>query len=174
MWARCPCTVGQVVHTLPEGQAVVGVTSLGDEVFLLRLKSGGDQVEVYDVITYRLLRCITVTNIRGFVDMTSCEHYHCVYISDHIITCIHRVDLQGATTHWAVNDQPDGLSVTKAHNVLITCCAIRKIKEFSSHGAFLREMTLPDDVINPRHAILLTMLCVTVAVSSMTLFTVFV
>jgi len=132
------------------------VTSLGDEVFVLRWKER-DQVEVYDVITYRLLRCITVTNARGFVDMTSCEHYHCVYIADPVVTCIHRVDVQGgATTQWPVNDKPAGLSVTKAHNVLVTCKVVRKIKEFSSHGELLREMTLPDDVITPWHAIQLT------------------
>jgi len=148
--------VGQVVHTLTEGPPVYGVTSLGDEVFVLRNKER-DEVEVYDVITYRLVRCITVTNARGFVDMTSCEHYHCVYIADFIVMCIHRVDVQdGATTQWAVNDDPYNLSVTKAHNVLVTCPFVGKIKEFSSHGALLREMTLPDDVITPRHAIQLT------------------
>ena len=116
-----------------------------------------DEVEVYDVITYRLVRCITVTNCRGLSDMTSCEHYQCVYIADHIVMCIHRVDVQGgATTQWALNDQPAGLSVTKAHNVLVTCDVVRKIKEFSSHGALLREMTLPHDVITPWHAIQLT------------------
>ena len=40
-----------------------------------------------------------------------------------------------------------------AHNVLVTCRWVRKIKEFSSHGHPLRELTLPDDVIRPRHAI---------------------
>jgi len=148
--------VGQVVHTLPEGLPVGGVTSLGDEVFVVRPK-GRDEVEVYDVITYRLVRCITVTNARGFADMSSCEHYHCVYIADPIVMCIHRVDVvQSTTTQWAVNDRPAGLSVTKAHNVLVTCRVVHKIKEFSSHGALLREMTLPDDVINPWHAIQLT------------------
>jgi len=49
--------------------------------------------------------------------------------------CIHRVDVQsGATTQWAVNDEPGGLSVTKAHNVSVTCNDVGKIKEFSSHG----------------------------------------
>ena len=146
----------QVVHTMPEGRPVCGVTSLVDEVFLLRLKMGRDQVEVYDVITYRLQRCITVPNLRGVCDVVSCEHYHCVYIADFAFMCIHRVDVQGgATTQWAVNDIPAGLSVTKAHNVLVTCY-VGKIKEFSSHGDLLREMTLPDDVINPWHAIQLT------------------
>jgi len=145
--------VGQVVHTLPECEDVCGVTSLGDEVFVLRPNV---HVEVYDVMTYRLPHCISVPNARGFNDMTSCEHYHCVYIADHVVMCIHRVDVQGAITQWPVNDEPARLSVTKAHNVLVTCRDVRKIKEFSSHGDLLREMTLPDDVINPWHAIQLT------------------
>jgi len=43
--------------------------------------------------------------------------------------------------------------VNAAHNVLVTCRYVRKIKEFSSHGDLLRQLTLPDDVNNPRHAI---------------------
>jgi len=152
-WTCCLCTVGQVVHTLPEGEEVWGVTSLADEVevYVLRRKAR-DQVEVYDVINYRLQRRLTVPNSRDVTDMTSCEHYRCVYIADNV-ECIHRLDAQGAVTQWAVNDKPEGLSVNAAHNVLVTCRHVCKIKEFSSHGDLLRELTLPDDVINPWHAI---------------------
>jgi len=143
--------VGQVVHTLPEGERVWGVMSLADEVYVLRQKER-DQVEVYDVINYRLQFPRSVPNIGGVSDMTSCEHYRCVYIGNHIDECIHRLDVQGAFTQWVVNDKPRGLSVNAAHNVLVTC-DVRKIKEFSSHGYLLRELTLPDDVINPWHAI---------------------
>ena len=52
-----------------------------------------------------------------------------------------------------VNDTPDGLSVNAAHNVIVTCRELRKIKEFSSHGDIIREMSLPDDTITPWHAI---------------------
>jgi len=147
----CLCSVGQVVHTLPEGEDVWGVTLLADEVYVLRRKAR-DQVEVYDVINYRLQRRLTVPKIRLLNDMTSCEHYRCVYIGD-CGDCIHRLDVQGAVTQWAVNDKPWGLSVNAAHNVLVTCRFVRRIKEFSSHGDLLRELTLPDDVINPSHAI---------------------
>ena len=154
-WTCCLCTVGQVVHWPSEGLPVYGVTSLGDEMFVLRTK-GHEEVEVYDVITYRLRRCLTVPNSRGFTDMTSCEHYRCLFIADHCVMCIHRVDMQGATTQWPVNDEPNGLSVTKAHNVLVTCPAVRKIKEFSPHGDLLGELTLPGDVVNPWHSVRLT------------------
>jgi len=147
--------VGQVVHTLPEGPPVWGITSLAGEIYLLRWKER-DQVEVYDVISYRLQRRLTVPDAKGFNDMTSCEHYHCVYIADDIIACIHRLDEQGAATRWPVNDKPWGLSVNAAHSLLVACLDVRKIKEFSSHGDLLRKLTLPDDVISPFHTIQLT------------------
>ena len=152
---RCLCTVGQVVHTLPKGETVRGVTSLADEIYVLRQKAR-DQVEVYDIITYRLLRCLTVPNTIGFVDMTSGGHNRCVYIANGNDRCIYGLDVQGAGKWWCVNDKPSGLSVNAAHNVLVTCHEVREIKEFSSHGDLLRELTLPDDFINPWHVIQLT------------------
>jgi len=131
------------------------VTSLGEEIYLLRGKEV-EQVEVYDVISYRLLRCLTVPNIRGFTDMTSCEHFLCLYIGDHNAECIHRLDLHGHATLWPVNDKPARLSVNADHNLIVTCLEVRKIKEFSPRGDLLRDVTLPDDVINPFHAIHLT------------------
>ena len=131
------------------------MTSLGDEVFVLRSKAR-DQIEVYGVTTYCFLRRLTIPDGSGFVDMTSCEHYHCVYISDHIIRCIHRVDEQGAATRWAVNDEPQSLFVNAEYNLLVTCRLVRKIKEFSSRGDLLRQVSLPQDVINPWHSIQLT------------------
>jgi len=141
-----------VVHTLPEGRSVGGVTSLAGEIYLLRDK-GRDEVEVYDVITYRLLRCLTVPNLRDCTDMTSCEHCRCVYIGDRDGECVHRLDVQGAFTRWTVNDRPWGLSVNTSHNVIVTCDVVRNIKEFSSHGDLLRVVTLSDDVITPWHTI---------------------
>jgi len=144
--------VGQLVHPLPEGEEVWGVTLLAGEIYLLRWK-GRDQVEVYDVTSYRLQRRLTVPNAWWFTDMTSCEHNRCVYIGNHSSNCVHRLDVQGAVTQWAVDNLPWGLSVNAAHNVLVACPDVRKIKEFSSHGDLLRDLTLPDDVINPWHAI---------------------
>ena len=112
-------------------------------------------MEVYGVITYDLLCPVTLPNARGFADMTSCEHHRCAYIADHIDMCVHRLDLEGHVTQWAVKDKPRSVSVNAAHNVLVTCDAVRKIKEFRSHGGLLREVTLPD-VINPLHGIQLT------------------
>ena len=144
--------MGQVVHTLPEGEPVVGVTSLGDVIFVLRWKTK-NQMELYDIVTCNLLCSMTVPNAQGFADMTSCEHYHCVYIADHNIMCVHRLDVEGRVSQWPVEDKPRSLFVNAEHNVLVTCDAVRKIKEFNSHGVFIRQMILSDEVINPMHAI---------------------
>jgi len=149
----CLCSVGQLVHSLPEGDAVCGVTLLAGELYLVRHSKGRDQVEVYDVISYRLLRCVTVPDIGFVTDITSCEHYRCVYIADDFCKCVHRLDAQDAFTRWTVNYPPNSLSVNAVHNVIVTCSIVRKIKEFSSHGHLLCELTLPDDVIMPWHGI---------------------
>ena len=128
------------------------MTSLGEEIYLLRPKGGRDEVEVYDVISYRLLRCLAVPNIRRLIDVTSCEHVLCLYIVDSRVECIHRLDLQGNSTQWPVNDRPRGLSVNADHNLIVTCLKVCKIKEFSSRGDLLRDVTLPD-LINPCHTI---------------------
>jgi len=153
-WTCCLCTV----HTLPKGPTVRGVTVLRGEVYLLRVKRH-HQVEVYDIVNYRLQRRLTVPNCHlvFVIDMTSCQHYLCIYVADLYDECIYRLDSQGkSATQWPVNDTPHGLSVNTAHNLLVTCMLVNKIKEFSSHGDLLREITLPDDVIYPCHAIQLT------------------
>jgi len=147
--------VGQVSQTLPEGEPIRGVTSLGDEVYVLRQKER-DQVEVYDVNNYRIQRRLTVPNTRGFVAMASCEYYGYVYVANNIDNCIHGLAVEvrmGAGTWWCIKDKPVGLSVNAAHNVLVTCDEVRKIKEFSSLGVLVRELTLPGGVIHPWHAI---------------------
>ena len=148
------CTVGQLVYTLPGGEPVLGVTSLAGEIYLLRDKAS-EQVEVYDVINFRfrLKRRVTVPNAGDFHDITSCEHNRCVYIGDPVVQCVHRLDVQGAFTRWAVNDSPQGLSVNGAHNVIVACPDVRKIKEYDTHGKLKGELTLPNKVLNPWHAI---------------------
>jgi len=140
---------------MSDGEPVWGVTSLGEEIYLLREKYR-DQVEVYDVISYRLLRCLTVPNSRAFTDMTSCANLLCLYISEWHVKCIHRLDLHGNAEQWPVSDKPAGLSVNANHNLIVTCRQVRKIKEFSPRGELLRDVILPDDVTNPHHAIQLT------------------
>ena len=150
--------MGQIHRRLPRGIPVHGVTSLADEVYVLRRKDRDQvEVEVYDVVNYRLQRSLTVPNARRPHGVTSCKHYRCVYISDPVVECIHRLDVQGAVTRWAVHDRPAGLSVNAAHNVLVTCPDVRKIKEFSSHGDFQNGWEYFNQILHAYHAFLSTL-----------------
>ena len=146
------CTAVQVIHALPEREEVRGIASLFHQLLVLRDRPRY-QVELYEINTYCFLRCLHVPDVEAMTDMTACEHYRCAYISDPFAKCIHRLDYQGASTGWAVNDRPACLSVNAAHNVLVTCHLTSKIKEFSTHGQLIRELTLPGSVVSPWHAI---------------------
>ena len=146
------CAVGQLFHALPEGEPVRGVAVLEGMIYVLRDKSAV-QVEVYDVASYSLQRCLTVPDARAFADMTSCDHYRCVYMSDPVAKCVHRLDVQNNFKMWPINDIPACLSVNIVRNLLVTCSDQQKIKEFSASGYYLRDIPLPVGVVNPRHAV---------------------
>jgi len=131
---------------------IIGVTSLAGKIYVLRWRGRGE-VDVYDVTTRGFQRCLAVPEANRPTDMTSCEHNCCVYISDYSFEAVHRLDVRGAATRWGVGDQPWSLSVNAAHNVLVTCPQVRKIKEFGTSGEMVREVLLPDDVIYPSHAV---------------------
>jgi len=150
--------VERLLHTLPDGKSVLGVTSLDNLLYVLRRGKLSEQIEVYDKDSYRLQRCITVPGLLGGNDMISCAHNRCAYVADVISSCIHRVGLpHGAdVSNWPVNDRPTCISVTDTHSVLVTCSEARKIKEFSTDGKLLRQIQLPEDVVSPWHTIQLS------------------
>jgi len=150
--------VGRFLLALPEGEIVTGVTSLDNQLFVLRANSSQqEQVEIYDINTCRLLRCVTVPGLGNTDDIVACGHHRCAYISDQSHDSIHRLALPDATiAQWPVDETPAGLSVTNRHGLLVTCWKVRKIKEFSTDGQLLHVLTLPEDVLSPSHAIQLS------------------
>jgi len=160
---KCSCacaTVGHVLHELPDGNTVVGVTSLDNRLYVLRASSQR-QIEVYDKDSYRLEACITVPGLHcAGNDIVACAHNYCIYACNINNDRVHRVKLQlrygSDITNWPVHDVPRCLSVAETHSVLVTCHKIRKIKEFTTDGKLLRQFQLPRDVLAPRHTIQLS------------------
>jgi len=55
--------VGRVIQTLPEREPVWGLTSLKDRLYVLRGLKSEEQIEVYDIGSYRLMQCINVPGL---------------------------------------------------------------------------------------------------------------
>jgi len=149
--------VGRLVQMLPEGKPVTGVTSLENHLYILRDDKRVEQVEVYDINSYRFQRYLTVPGLGSTSDIVACANNRCAYISDWEHDSIHKIALSDDTvTQWPVNDTPNGLSLSLRHNVLVTCRHVRKIKEFSTDGQLLYEVVLPDDVVSLWHSVQLS------------------
>ena len=68
--------IGYVIHGIDPVTAV-GLTSLADDVFVLRYKK--PQVRVYDAVTFTLQRHLSVPGLRFSVGMAACASNKCLY-----------------------------------------------------------------------------------------------
>jgi len=153
----CVCdAVGRVIQTLPVREPVWGVTSLDNDLYVLRGNKTSEQVEVYDIDSSQLLHCLTVPGLRGTDDIIACAYNRCAYISDWPQQSVHRVALPGpdaAVMQWPVHDEPARLSISVRHGVLVSCQTVRKIKEFNTDGELLQTVDLSQDVVSPWRAV---------------------
>jgi len=144
-----------VIHVIPGGNNVGGVTSLGEEVFAVRWNNQ-QKIEVYDANTFTLQRHITVPGLgsRSF-GLAACPHNNCLYASDHYNDSIHRVELSGsnAVMKWSVARGPVGLSVNSEHNLLVVSSDERKLQIFTTRGTLLQNIQLKADIEHPLHAV---------------------
>ena len=150
-----------------DGEVVLGVTSVGDELFAL-LRRNVDQVAVYSIDDYQLLRHLLVPGLHrnDCNDITSSVPHKCLYMSDCDNSCIHRYNLilrrnlRNVTKKWPVpagSRSLRGVSVTPSGSLLVTCCRPSKLVELSADsGQCVREITLQLDVLNPWHSVQLT------------------
>jgi len=170
------CAAARVIKTIPTtDNYVLGVTSVDDKLFVL-LFQADNQVAVYSISDYQLLRHLNVPGLEPIErnDMTSCVRHKCLYMSDNSNRCVHRYDLRtklsakikrivglsagSRISKWSVPGKPCGLSVTPSCNLLVTCQGEpNKLVELSAdNGHFVREIELQSDIMCPRHSVQLT------------------
>jgi len=141
-----------------QGVVRYAVTSLGDEVFVACRNS--QYIEVYDAGSLTLQRRLTVPELySSCFGLAACVSNNCLYASDWQSSSIHRVDLSGsnAVKKWFVGGGPRGLSVNKAHNVVVACYGANKLQEYTTHGTLVREISLQQaGLTNPYHAVQLS------------------
>jgi len=144
-----------VIHVIPGGNCVGGVTSLGEEVFAVRYNSQ-QKIEVYDAKTFTLQRHITVPGLgsRAF-GLAACPHNNCLYASDYDNHSVHKAELSGsnAVMKWSVARQPAGLSVNSEHNLLVVSASERKLQIFTTDGSLLQKIQMQADIEYPSHAV---------------------
>jgi DNA-binding beta-propeller fold protein YncE len=139
--------------------AVHGVTSVDNEVYVVRANSSN--IDVYTSDTYVLQRRLAVKALIDAVDMTSCGRYRCLYVADCTGAVVHRVEISRlrdvVPTSWEVRDRPYGLSVTSLEgHVLVACRDANRLKQFTTLGQLVRDISLEPSVAGPRHAVQLS------------------
>jgi len=96
-----------VTYVIPKGNSVGGVTSLDNDVFVVRQNS--QQIEVYDAVTFTLQRCLAVPQLGSQTyGLAVCPSNKCLYASDYDKSSVHRVEMSGsnAVMKWSVARQP--------------------------------------------------------------------
>jgi len=164
------CLAPCVIEKISTGDVcVLGVTSVDDELFVL-LQRDDNQVAVYSINDYRLLRHLHLPGLKISYcdnDITSCVRHKCLYVSDYNNVCVHMHDLAStgwsaisrwwARRKWSVPGAPCGLSVTPSCNLLVTCTLPNKLVELSADsGQCVREIALQSDIVYPLHGVQLT------------------
>jgi len=150
-------SVSVVTYVIPGDAPVTGVTSLGDDVFVVRYDQS-QQVEVYDAVTFTLQRSLSVPGLCSESHgLAACASNKCLYASDYCNALVHRVELTGsnAVTKWSVG-RPMGLTVNSANNVVVVIQDERKLQEFTTHGTLLHTIHLQPDIKDPREVTELT------------------
>ena len=136
--------------------SVTAVASVGDDVYVLRYNC--QEVDVYDAEKFALKCHIAVPGLQYARGLAVCPNNSCLYASDWNSCSVHRVDLIGnAVKRWAVASRQAGLSVNKAHNLVVACYGASKLQEYTTHGSLVREINLTvDGVTSPWHAVQLS------------------
>jgi len=141
------------VEVLPSGERVYGVTSLHDNLFVLR----ADRIDIYTTTSdYTCLSSLRVAGLQGheWNDLTSSILYNCLYVADCAKKLIRALELGGSVQHWDVPECPYGVSVTPDNVLLVTCADSRQLLELSlDDGEWLRRVDLSSDIQRPLHAV---------------------
>jgi len=139
-----------VTHVIPGDGSVSGVTSLGDDVFVVRYDS--EEIDVYDAVTFALQHHLSIPGFLGWsLGLAACASNKCLYASEYRDDLVLRVELTGrnAVTSWPVGPNPGGLTVNSAKNVVVAIQNECKLQEFMTHGTLLQTIELQPDIKRP-------------------------
>jgi len=150
-------TAAGVIHKISAGLiSVLGITSIDSELFAL-LGRGGNEVAVYSINDYKLLRHISLPGYKTYSQnyMASCVLRKCLYMSQYLERHVLRLELASrSVSTWPVHGEPYGLSVMQNGNLLVTARNPNVLIELSAErGRRVREISLQNDIENPWHSV---------------------
>ena len=162
--------------------AVTGVAVLKGKLYVSRMNT--PQIEVYCATTFQeqqnvycacmscgqqsdTVECFSCGPMSGsqLRNMVACDTNNCLYASGDYYYSIYKVDCQhdNTSSSWPVKGNPQSLSVTSSHNLLV---ALREnsrrpdassLYEYSTVGVLIRQIQLqPAGVLLPVHAVQLS------------------
>jgi len=97
--------------------------------------------------------------VRKMCNMTACDINNCLCASDQQSNRIYKADCQNnyTSSQWSVGANPQGLSVTSSHNLLVALREGHSLREYSTDGDLIREILLqPAGITSPVHAVQLS------------------
>jgi len=92
-------------------------------------------------------------------NMTACDINKCLYATDQSTNYIHKADGQNnyRFSPWSVGGNPQGLSMTSSHNVLVALQGGHLLREYSTDGTMIHQINLrPAGITSPVHAVQLS------------------
>lgn len=143
-------------NTLTGGASAVALAVRNNELYVYRDSHlPGIVIDVYDTAAFDLRRRLNVTGVvRCVTDMASCPACPVVYVADRCSRTIHAVDEHGGlAAQWHTGDVPQGVSVNFRSNVVVTFGMTRRLREYTPAGRLVNEVSVQQDVVNPKHAV---------------------
>jgi len=143
------------VFVVRNRRRVSGITSIGDELFIVSYES--KYVDVYSEtpMPFHRKRAITVPNLGSWpLGIASIPDDRLVFVSDYQNNSLHRVEVDSISTkRWPVAHGPVGLSIASSGNVIVVCSCVSVVQEYSGRGHLVRQVDLRDGLTGPWHAV---------------------
>src|SRR6218665_1130956 len=135
---------------------VYGLTKLRNEIFVI---DGENVIRVFeDQNQFRLLRKITIKQIKDPQDIGSSEKKNCLYVSDSDGYCIWKITKEQGDEHkvmkWLTTDhKPYTISVSIDGNLLMVNYSPPILRIYGSDAVLIRSIHLKADIERPIHAV---------------------
>jgi DNA-binding beta-propeller fold protein YncE len=134
-------------------KSVCGIAYLLSRVFVLLDSS---VINVYlSHNPFSLVNMIKLNRVEEPVDIAACSSNNCLYMSDRSKHCVWRVTSDLRVTALISNiRRPYRLSVTPAGQILVVNGQYGRLELYEASGDVDRHITLPDQIVDPRHAVM--------------------